>query len=146
MKGITHLLAGILVGLVLSSFSLFFSEKLLIFSLAVVGSLLPDIDTSSSLGGRRVKIIGYLFTHRGIFHSLPFFILLSVVFAELFSFLAGIALFCGLFSHFILDSITKEGLYLFFLHKRVRGPFRVGASVEKGLRVLLVLLIILVFI
>ncbi len=140
MQGKTHLLAGLLIGLFLASLVPATVTKIAIIAFAIVGSLFPDVDIATSTLGRKVKLVGYLFTHRGFFHSFLLLVLLSIIFAELFFFLAGASFFLGMFSHLLLDSITKEGLSFWPLQKRIKGSLKVGGFFEKILQLVLLAL------
>ncbi|MCF7798741.1 metal-dependent hydrolase, partial [Candidatus Woesearchaeota archaeon] len=137
MQGRTHLLAGLLIGFFFFSFVDTILHSFIVLFLAVVGSLLPDIDTTTSLLGRRVKIIGFLFKHRGFFHSLLFAFLITLIVVELSSPVFGMAFGLGVFSHLLLDAITKEGLSFWPIPLHIKGYIRVGSFIEHVLQLIL---------
>ncbi len=92
----------------------------LFFYSVLVGALLPDIDEPNSSIGRKTiglsNILNIIFGHRGITHSLLFFLFFVAMafFSDgLFKvFLFGISF--GVFAHTIGDMITKETTSSFF--------------------------------
>lgn len=103
---------------------------------AGIGALAPDIDSPKSIVGRAAMplgmIVGFLFGHRGIFHSMavPFVLFLSYAF-----FLPSVYLLAFIFgymSHLILDAITPEGVRLLhpFSRLHVRGFVSTGGLAE----------------
>lgn len=145
MQGRTHLLTGIFLGLLFLPLGNSLLVQVLIFSSAVVGSLIADLDISTSLLGRKVKLIGYLFSHRGFFHSLFFLLLLSIMLAEISVFIVGLTFLIGGLSHLLLDILTKEGLYLWPTKKKIKGYVKVGSVLEQFLQLFLLLAILLTF-
>jgi len=151
MQGTTHALVGLLIATLLVRFmnslgqvSLF--SQLLVFTLVLFGSLFPDIDSVTSILGRKTKLFAYVFDHRGFFHSLVLLLLVSIILSESLFFFAGMAFFLGMLSHLILDAITKEGLRPFFFTRRIKGPFVVGGFLETIFRMILFILLVLVLI
>jgi len=140
----THLAAALLIALIL----LFFNINLVFIIVFVIASLLPDIDHPSSKIGKRFKFLNYLFAHRGFFHSL-FALLIFTILLYFVNFLLAIAFFSGYFLHLLLDSFTRQGIYLFypFSTKRSKGNVKVGSFLENIMFfiVLFVILILLVF-
>lgn len=119
MLGRTHVLTGFIIGL---------QGNLFFLCGCILGSVLPDIDKSNSLLGRKFKIVGWLSKHRGFFHSVFFGFIISAglwfVRPEL-----GYGLFGGFLSHLLLDGLTKEGILFFGI--KTRGPIKVGGIVEN---------------
>ena len=64
-----------LLGILSISNSIFTTNFLIFCLIAIFGSMVPDIDNPSSKLGKNIKIVGYVFKHRGFFHSLPALIL-----------------------------------------------------------------------
>lgn len=113
-----------------------------------VGAVFPDIDESRSYIGRRLPIIShlikFLFGHRGIFHSMPFLLLV------LFAFYSFVYSFgwsdewihwfgLGYFMHIIMDSFSVSGVPLFkpFYDESIKlglGKiyYRTGSLFEKS--------------
>ena len=86
------------------------------------------------------KIIGYLFKHRGIFHSIFLAILLPGIIWLVIGPLYGVALFIGYMSHLLIDGLTLAGVN--FLHPlttlRIHGFIKTGGFLEKAVFVLIV--------
>jgi len=127
----THLAFGVLMAL-LAVQILQPTNPWLFGLLIVIASSLPDIDTPDSKIGRKVKVIGWIFEHRGFFHSLAACFLFSVLtYAITKNTFYSIAFLIGYGSHLLMDSITKEGVMPFFpLRFRLRGFFRTGHLLE----------------
>ena len=139
MKGTTHLLIGMFLGLILPS-----EYRLFTLSFTIIGSLLPDIDTSSSISHQTIRLS--LLRHRGITHSLwiPLILFLMLIQYSSLSFIILPFLF-GILSHIFLDGITPSGIRLFYplgiLH--VQGTVRSGGVVEFVLQGVLLFLIMI---
>ena len=129
MKGKTHFYAGVLVVL----FFLFFSKinlENLIFSLFfLIGCMFPDIDHMNSIVGKKFKIIGWAFKHRGFFHSLFGLILISLIFYP-FNVLVSIFFALGYLLHLLLDMLSKKGVKLFIIGPSIKGELIVGEFSE----------------
>lgn len=111
MKGTTHLASGLVLAAMAPTQTLAVSAGL------VVGSLLPDIDTKSSLLGRHVPILPKLLKHRGFTHSL----ILPLV---LFLFDPTRALSVGMLAHLLLDAFNPDGIPILWpCKKRFSIPF-----------------------
>ena len=140
----THLAVALLIALIL----LFFNINLVFIIVFVIASLLADIDSPTSKIGKRFKFLNYLFTHRGFFHSL-FALLIFTILLYFVNFLFAIAFFSGYFLHLLLDSFTKQGIFLFypFSTKRSKGNIRVGSLLETIVFfvVLFLMVVLLVF-
>ncbi|MBW2998940.1 metal-dependent hydrolase, partial [Candidatus Woesearchaeota archaeon] len=68
MRFYTHLAFGFLLGMI-SLIILKPSNQILFMGLCLIGSSFPDIDHPRSKVGKYFKPIGWLFEHRGFFHS-----------------------------------------------------------------------------
>ena len=68
MKGITHLVIGLFVALLILEFTN--TNSLILVILVLVASLLPDIDERHSLIGRKFPLVGWFSRHRGFFYSI----------------------------------------------------------------------------
>ena len=144
MLGRTHLLMGIFLGLLFWFLPLSLTNKIIVLALCIFGSLFPDIDTPNSILGRKVKLLGWLFSHRGFFHgffALALFTVLIVLFTNL---LYGLSFAAGFISHLLMDSLSKEGIFL--LGKRFKGWLKVGGLIEKSLQLFLLVCIFFIFI
>lgn len=143
MLGRTHLLTAFTIGII--SLKLFHISSPIIFFLALIlGSLFPDIDSKTSILGRRLKFFNFFLKHRGFFHSISLLILLLLIIYPISMYFAiGFAL--GFISHLLLDAITKEGIYFLFLG-RVKGKIKVGSWQEQIFSFFLIIIIIYFFV
>lgn len=109
MKGSTHLAAGLVTALALQA-----EPTLAVTTGVAIGSLLPDIDSSTSLVGRYVPILPSLLKHRTITHTLW-------VAAALWAVCEPIAV--GVLTHLLLDVLNPDGVSLFWPIKwKLRVP------------------------
>jgi inner membrane protein len=140
MKATTHMgFAGLLYLLLLTTAGV--GLTVLNVLAVTVASVLPDIDTGSSLIGRVIPpVTRYLerrFGHRTLTHSLPFAALLSFLFLP--PILAGIdpfpCLLVGYVSHPLLDTCTPNGVRLFFPFSEVRCVFPFDGNSPHRFRV-----------
>ncbi|MBQ1769484.1 MAG: metal-dependent hydrolase [Turicibacter sp.] len=170
MTAATHQRGGLLCGLITHQIFIapLYAEantysKLFIITLycaaTTVGSLLPDIDMTSSQMGKLLpfisKCITSRFKHRTMTHSLLsiifFFILMS--FAPLLNIGKDfyILLICGLMvghtSHIILDLFTHQGVCLFYPCKiKIKlANFKTGAKGERFINHALLVSMVLYF-
>lgn len=149
MMGRTHLSIGVLLLFALDRYTEFVGgNELLASILILVAAILPDIDHSSSIVGRKFRFVSWAFRHRGFFHSLFAMVFFTVLIQLLFFERSmSIVFMLGYASHLFADSITKEGTTLFYPRKmKIKGPLVVGSFAETlfflGLVVLSVYLII----
>lgn len=135
MRFATHLLFGLLIGLIfLDYFGT--ANNLLFIALVCLGAIMPDIDYVDSKIGRRLKpisrIISYLFGHRGFMHTIfPPLIVFGIA-SYLGKGFWGFGFLVGYLSHLISDGLTKEGVMAFYpiLRLRVRGLVKTGGFWE----------------
>ena len=109
----THVAFGFLAGLLcLKFFSV--SNPILFITLVVLASALPDIDHPNSKLGSKFRIIGFLFEHRGFFHSVfPAIVLFAVLwYANLM--IIGLPLTIGYVVHLASDCLTRLGCNLLY--------------------------------
>jgi len=115
--------------------------------IAVLASMIPDIDNPSSKIGKKVKIVGVMFKHRGFFHSLPALVIFTYLIHVFFSTATTFAFFTGYFSHLLLDNLNYQGVYwLYPLTWRIKGFTNSNSTFEKiffYLNVLIILIILL---
>lgn len=117
-------------------------NQILFLVIVLITSLLPDIDHPKSKLGKHLKVIGFLFEHRGFFHSLLF---LGIVYIVLFYYFPGniyfIPFVIGYTSHLFLDGLTRKGIMPFhpFSRMRFHGFVHTGSFLEKIFLILLVL-------
>ena len=130
MTGKHHSIAGISAGICMTSSLIYFKDITIVPAVCtgiglVVGSLFPDIDSSTSKLGKRVKpvskIISKLFGHRGFFHSLIFIGLLFLLLKHIFDTknisqynVIYIGFCCGCLLHLVCDMMTKGGVPLLY--------------------------------
>ena len=139
----THLAAALLIALIL----LFFKLNPLFIIIFILASLLPDIDHPSSKIGKRFRFLNIIFAHRCFFHSL-FALLIFTILLYFVNFLFAIAFFSGYFLHLLLDSFTKQGIFLFypFSTKKSKGNIRVGSILENIVFFIVLFLVIVLFV
>ena len=149
MEGKTHIAGGVAAGVFYLTYGDSVDSELLFMGSCMLGALIPDIDHTGSMLGRKVPllddIISGVFGHRTITHSLLFMILAFFMFKWTswppdleFGILIGIA------SHLLLDALTEQGIQFFWPFKiKVGVPFGIttGGMVEKGFMALLVVFI-----
>ena len=113
MQAGTHIAGAALTAAVLRGFGVEIGPPEVLA--LVVGSLLPDIDTTTSGTGRFVKPLSRLietkFGHRTLTHSLLFTLLFSAIWWPLSPSLAA-AFFWGILSHLLLDTLNVNGVPL----------------------------------
>lgn len=134
MRFFTHIAFSLLIALALPIGV--DTPYLLIFYL--LGSLFPDIDVSTSIIGKRIKPVGWLFSHRGIFHSLPMLAMLSTIIFVLFG-KAGIVFGIGYLTHLLLDMLNHQGIRLLYPAGRVKGFMKTGGLGEYTLLAIFIL-------
>lgn len=113
-------------------------QKFLYILIAVFSGLLPDVDHAKSYMGRKVKIIGWLFKHRGFFHSLLFGIIIIIIGFKIIPTYKW-ALIGGYASHLILDALTHQGEQFLWPTKiKLKGLIKTGGIIEIVIFILLV--------
>lgn len=141
----THVAVAVLVIL------LFLSQvnnKIIFFIVALIATIIPDIDTGFSTVGRMKgsRIVQFFTKHRGLFHSFTFCILISVIFSAFIPILA-LPFFLGYSIHLLTDSFTFEGIKPFWPFKKSSSwRIRTGSLTETTLFVMFLILDVLVLI
>jgi inner membrane protein len=141
----THILLGITLFLLLAET---IGGTVDVFLFVLLGSILPDIDSKGSIINRWSGIIGtfavFVSKHRGLFHSLLFFLLISGIIGFGWNMSYALGLLVGYAAHMIGDGVTPMGVQLFypFSSFKIRGPIRVGGILESGVVVVLVVVIV----
>ncbi|MBT5022001.1 metal-dependent hydrolase [Candidatus Woesearchaeota archaeon] len=107
----------------------------------LTAALLPDIDHPKSKLGRFVKPIGFLFEHRGFFHSGFALLLFTYLAYQYLSVTSAIAVFIGYASHIMADTFSHQGIMpLHPLSKfRIKGFMNTGGFLEVILLFALIL-------
>lgn len=140
MLAATHIIFGVGCSMITAHLlRLPVDQTIVVTAAGAIGSLLPDIDHPSSTFGRKIKpisnIIGYIFGHRGITHSLVAVAVLATLLADHAHVPNwGLGLVVGYLSHLLGDWLTPFGIPLFWPSKVMcRAPvcFRTGGSMEK---------------
>jgi inner membrane protein len=129
MMFLTHLAVGLVA-------ALFFSDSFTLGALValLLGTLLPDIDSTRSFLGSKVPVFGWVFRHRGLFHSLPLMAVLAYITYAIAGKIIAISFSIGFVLHLALDSLTREGTTPFFPFEfRIRGPFGTGGLMDYAL-------------
>lgn len=134
-------------------------ETIFFFLLVLLGSLLPDLDTTKSKLGRKLWPIAFLISlfvkHRTATHSLLFVggVIISSGFAVIIlklTWFYALAIGLGTISHIAGDWLTSRGVPLLypFRKERFKAPitFRTGSWTERWLCLgLIVLNVLLLF-
>ena len=144
----THLLFALLISLLI--FNYFDLNPILFIFILIISAVVPDIDHSKSWIGRKFKplslIVNFIFGHRKLIHSLFFVILMSFLIKISFN-NYHLPFFVGYLSHLFLDSLTKQGIMLFYPFKfRVNGFLRTNGITEKIFLIVLALINAVLFI
>lgn len=129
---ITHLSFALFLGLLMMSKVALPVNQYVFLALILFASLLPDIDSAESLIGSKVKVLSFIFKHRGVIHSIftmmIFGIILLIITPNLYYLLAFVI---GYLSHLMLDSLTPKGIPLLWpAKKRLNGSFRTTGLVD----------------
>lgn len=133
MTGRTHLLFGLALAVSVKGAA----QDLFFLSLAVISSLLPDLDSTATKVGRKFprlsRALNLMFGHRGLSHSLDFALSISLASALILGLWHGLAVSLGYLSHLFLDSLTKGGIRLSVLSNRRVGLrlFRTGGLADQ---------------
>lgn len=134
----THLAVGALAGILLLKY-LMPSHAALFSLIFLFSAILPDIDTTKSIIGRRLwpvsAILALFVRHRGFLHTvwLPFIVFLSTYTTDYA--ILGSAFALGYLVHIAADGITEEGVSFFqpVWKHRFRGFIKTGGRLEYGL-------------
>lgn len=138
MRGVTHLVAGLVLAAIITEFFTF-QKPLLAIILILVGSLIPDIDEKTSILGRKFRIIGSVSKHRTFFHGILFLVVCVAALSLIVELKYVLAFTAGFTSHILLDALTPAGVRPFWPSPlKIKGFIRVGSVLEKILFLLLV--------
>ena len=147
----THVLLGIVFFLVFGKL-LGGGSSVVFFLLVLLGSIFPDIDERRSKMNRYSGFIGliiaFFFKHRGIFHSLIFAGVVSLILGYFWQANYAYGFLLGYVAHLVGDGITRMGIKPFypFSKFKVRGPLKVGGFVEGLILLMLGVGIVVYFI
>jgi inner membrane protein len=140
----THIVFSLLIFLIFFKYlNLDFYSKIIFGLFLFIGTIFVDIDSTKSKIGHYwfFRPIQWVFSHRGMIHSLLFCLVLSLV-VYLFNKNAGIGFLIGYLSHLFMDLITKEGICLFWPASSTKFSLfgiKVGGIIEEIMFVLLLL-------
>lgn len=114
------------------SVTLLTGDPILIAS-AVIASLLPDVDTSTSIISSMLPFHGWplcKIKHRGFTHSIIATALITLIVCMLFHFPSvTIGLAIGYLSHIIADMVTPSGVQLLWPKRK---KYRIGLNIVTG--------------
>ncbi|MEK6825740.1 MAG: metal-dependent hydrolase [Nanoarchaeota archaeon] len=134
----THLALALFLGLL---FLPYVREQIFFLPIVLLCALLPDIDCMHSRLGRYwfFRPIQWFIKHRGMLHSLTFCVVVALLISFAFPVIA-FPFFLGYASHLFGDAITEEGIRPWWpLKKEIKGFFRTGKRIEKGIFVGLII-------
>ena len=140
----TGICYGILTSSIISPQNIASCETLSHYAIVVlgsyIGSILPDIDSTQSAIGKRIKIlsksINFLYGHRGVTHYPITWVVFAYLvyifywlipnFMKLYFYEFFVGFFEGVVSHIILDCFNSTGIKIFmpFSKKRIRIPLK----------------------
>lgn len=132
MTGKTHIVGGLLVGLLLTQA---LDIQTGYAALAGIGALIPDIDEPHSTIGRKIPgsfLIKFLFGHREFWHSLLAAGLFYLLLLGFGSNIVAMLFVAGYISHLLLDALTPSGVPFLFpkQHSYSLNLMRTGGIVE----------------
>ena len=135
MMIITHAAFAILLGLLAVKMLVLPVQPLVFIAIMLLGSLMPDIDSGTSLIGKRFKLGSLFFKHRGMVHSIIFMTGFSIaVFLVTKNIYYFLAFAMGYFSHLVMDSMTPTGIMFWWPGKaRVRGSINTTGLIDISL-------------
>jgi inner membrane protein len=113
----THMAAGLAVGYAAGVASgLPPTEILILCGVGALSALVPDVDHPNSALRRRTGVPGHLaffwMKHRGITHTIPALVLVSIMSALLLPLVVAVVIAGGYASHLLLDAFTRSGVPL----------------------------------
>ena len=128
----THLVVAVFVGIVLLNFV---PKPTVFFVSVVVANFIPDLDSFNSKLGKKFfsRVLTSFTKHRGIMHS---FLFATFIYVILYLYLRAVSFgfLIGYGVHLICDSVTKQGVRIFYPFKfRVHGFLKTGGIFESFL-------------
>ena len=129
----THLMFSLLISLLI--FKYFNLNPLVFILILVLAGSLPDIDHTKSKIGRKLFFVSFfvnlVFGHRKLIHSIIFASVLALIIKLSFGYY-WIPFYIGYLSHLFLDSLTKQGLYIFYPSNfKLSGFIKTNSLLEK---------------
>jgi membrane-bound metal-dependent hydrolase YbcI (DUF457 family) len=118
----------------------FVNDKLIFVFMVLIATIIPDIDHSDSVIGKRLVFRPFQFfiRHRGMVHSFTIAVLVSVLIAIFFP-VASLGFFLGYCVHLICDSFTREGIEPFWpFDYKIKGHLTTGKKYEEFLFVFMI--------
>jgi len=142
MRFKTHFVFGLFTGLL---FVEWFNVSYFWVGIVLLFGLIPDIDEYKSKVGKKVFLVGLLFKHRGLVHSLIVPLLIYVVLWFFGYEMLGLAIVFGYCSHLVLDMLNYSGIMLFypFSSFKIKGFVKNGSFLESVLFFIILTLIVL---
>lgn len=139
----THLVIAILVYLLLLPVLPFaLAEKIIFLIFFLLATVFVDIDSKKSKIGKHwyLRPLQWVVSHRGIFHTLFFAVILSGV-IYYFNKYAGLGFLAGYVLHLLLDCLTTYGVKLFWpvFNFKISFFIRSGGLIEEIIFVLVLL-------
>ncbi len=110
------------------------NNKFIFFPLVLLTSLIPDVDSPSSIIGNKwfSGPIRWFFSHKGPVHSYTLCVLLSLFLAFFYPLLA-FPFFLGYSFHLASDSFTVNGIRPFWpLKMTISGNLKSGGAIERS--------------
>ncbi len=140
----THLAFSLFIGLILINSV---QNPFWFFGSLIFATFLPDLDSYTSKFGKRFfsRVLTAFTKHRGIMHSVLFMLGIYILLYFYFPFVS-FGFLVGYMSHLVGDSITKQGVRLFYPFKfRIKGFLKTGGKFESFLFLLFGLLDFVLF-
>ncbi|WP_409300208.1 metal-dependent hydrolase [Peribacillus sp. SCS-155] len=139
MEGKTHIVGAVAAGALYLNLGGTVDQEVLFYGSLAVGSLIPDIDHKGSSIGRKIpfldNIISAVFGHRSFTHSLVFLFLSFLLFKQTpWPVSVEFGIWLGMFSHMVLDMLTKQGIKFLWplkLNIGVPGGIKTGSLAER---------------
>lgn len=134
MMGRTHLVVGVLCGLLLER-ALAPANVNAYYAFVMIGALLPDIDHQGSTINRILPLTRYaakVMHHRGIFHTIFLPVVISLIGTLTGYVMYSLYVVIGYMSHLLSDSLTEQGVNWLhpFSEERIHGPIHTGTWME----------------
>ena len=140
----THLMFSIFAILLMINFV---NNQLVFVIVALIATIIPDIDHSDSVIGKRLifRPLQFFIKHRGMIHSFTIAVLISVLIAIFFP-VASLGFFLGYSVHLLCDSFTREGIEPFWpFDYKIKGYLTTGEKYEEVLFVFMIAVNLVLF-